>query len=390
MTAKVAEVEAAALPGAEHAAAIADAAERLRPEMLETLKWLYAHPELSGEEHESSKYLVDRATQHGFRVEMGVAGLPTAFRAIKGGGGPGKRVGFLAEYDALPEIGHGCGHNMIGTVGTYAAIVLAEACPGLPGEVALFGTPAEETDGGKITMLEAGVFEGTAAALMMHPGIHTEAAYTSLACVSVVVEFFGRTAHAAASPWKGINALDAMIQLFVAIDQARKAMPATAKAPGVILHGGDRANVIPEYTKAQFSIRGKDRAEALGVYEKLVACGEAAARATGARFEHRVQGNIYDDMRPDPQLAGWFRSAWAEVGGEPPLDHPVPHGSLDIGNLSHQFPCLHPSIRITDNSEMGGHTRDFAEATLTPLAEEQMVKVVRALASVGAAVALSH
>jgi amidohydrolase len=352
--------------------------DSLRGEIVATSRHLHDHPELSGEEHESAKLLASRAEAHGFRVEHGVAGLPTAFRATKAGGsgvwGLGseasapRRVAFLAEYDALPVVGHGCGHNVIGTASTYAAIGLGSVADKLPGEIALFGTPAEETDGGKITMLDAGIFEDTTAALMIHPGIYTEVAYASLACISLVVEFFGKTAHSAAAPWKGINALDAMIQLFVSVDLLKKQLPPETRAPGVILHGGDRANMVPDHTKAQFSLRGRNRAEVQEVMRRVVECAHAAARATGARMEHHIEGNQYDEMRPDAKLAAIFRRAWIGVGGEEPAGDVKPHGSLDIGNLSHHFPCLHPSIRITPDDSIGGHTHDFAAATITPFA----------------------
>lgn len=357
--------------------------DSLRDEILATSRHLYDHPELSGEEYESAKFLAGRAEKYGFTVEHGIAGLPTAFRAVKETGATGPMVAFLAEYDALPVVGHGCGHNMIGTAGTYAAIALGAVADRLPGRVALFGTPAEETDGGKITMLENGAFEGVSAALMMHPGLYTEIAYPSLACISIEIEYFGHPAHAAASPWKGINALDAMIQLFVAVDLLRKQLPATARTPGVILHGGERANMVPHYTKAQFSLRGKDREEVEYVHRRVIECAEAAAKATGCRLEHRLDGNPYWDMRPDARLAESFRQAWLELGGEEPATEPKPHGSLDIGNLSHHFPCLHPSIRITPDAEISGHTVEFAQATLTPLAEEQLLRVIKALAITG-------
>ncbi|MBX7245981.1 MAG: amidohydrolase [Candidatus Sumerlaeaceae bacterium] len=362
--------------------AIVEAIDSLRDEILATSRHLHDHPELSGEEVESAKLLASRAEKQGFAVEHDIAGLPTAFRALYGKPGSGPRIAFLAEYDALPVVGHGCGHNIIGTVSTYAAIGLAAAAKAghFKGEVALFGTPAEETFGGKINMLEAGVFDGVSAALMCHPGIYTEVAYSSLACISVVVEFFGKSAHAAASPWKGINALDAMIQLFVTMDQRRKQLPPTAKSPGVILKGGERANMVPDYAKGQFSLRGKDKEESEKVLECLIACGQAAAQSTGARFEWHMDGNPYFDMRPDPKLADEFREVWKDLGGDTPIEKPVPHGSLDIANLSHRFPCLHPSIKITNDETVGGHTHEFAAATVSPLAEEQILRAAKALA----------
>lgn len=358
--------------------------DSLRDEIIATSQHLFQNPELSGQEHESSKLLAGIASKHGFQIEMGVAGLPTAFRAVRKPQYAGKRLAYLAEYDALPGVGHGCGHNMIGTISTYAAVALASVADDLPGDVALFGTPAEETDGGKITMLEAGAFSEIAAALMVHPGSYTEVAYPSLACTCPVIEFHGHSAHAAAGPWKGVNALDAVIQLFVAVDLARKQLPLTARVPGVILHGGERANMVPAYAKAAFSIRGKDKPEAEYILRRVIDCAEAAARATGCRMEWRIDGHSYREMKPDPELEQIFRNAWLSVGGEEPEHVAKPHGSIDIGNLSHEFPCLHPSIRIIEDDAIAGHTREFAEATQTPFAHEQMLKSIKALAITGA------
>jgi amidohydrolase len=360
--------------------------DSLRGEIIETSRHLHDNPELSGEEYNSSKYLAGRAGAQGFKIETGIADLPTAFKATKPSGTSSATkplIAFLAEYDALPVVGHGCGHNMIGTAGTYAAIALGSVADQLPGDVALFGTPAEETDGGKITMLNAGAFEGVSAALMIHPGIYDEVAYSSLACISAIVEFRGRAAHAAASAWKGINALDAMIQLFVSMDAARKQLPPSVRMPGVILHGGERANMVPDYTKAQFSLRGKDKEEAELVYQKFVDCAEGAARATGATVQYKVEGHSYYDMRPNPVLANLYHDNWVTLGGEEPHTDPKPHGSLDIGNLSHHFPCLHPSVRITYDETVGGHTHEFCAATITDFANEQLIRAIKSLALTG-------
>jgi amidohydrolase len=359
-----------------------------KDEILETSRHLYDHPELSGEEYESAKYLAGRAESHGFEVTRGVGGLPTAFKAVKKGGadhGSGKRpvIAFLAEYDALPVIGHGCGHNMIGTAGTYSAIALGSVAEELPFDVALFGTPAEETDGGKITMLNAGVFEGVSAALMMHPGTCTEVAYASLASICVRGEFIGKSAHAAASPWKGINALDAMIQLFINVDMARKQLPPTVRMPGIITKGGDRANMVPDHTICEFSLRGTDKEQAEMVVQKWIECAEAAAKSTGCKFTFEYTGNPFYDMRPDPKLAELFKIAWRELGGEEPITEVKSHGSLDIGNLSHRFPCLHPSVRITPDDTFGVHTPEFREATLTSFAADQLARVIKGLACTG-------
>jgi amidohydrolase len=362
---------------------IHETAHQLETEIRETLQWLYDHPELSGEEYQSSAYLADKLRCHGFTVEEGVAGLPTAFvaRAPHSPSLHAPAVAFLAEYDALPQIGHGCGHNMIGTIGTYAGILLAKAFPQCPLPIRVYGTPAEETFGGKITMLEAGAFEGVGAAMMIHPGLQTEVAYTSLASIPMKVEFHGRTAHAAAAPHKGINALDAMILLFQSVALTQRQLPPGTRTPGIITHGGDAPNVIPHWTQARFSLRANTLEEAKFVRDKWLECVEAAAKATGCQFSVEPDGNPYADMRPDSQLAQAFEAAWTAFGDAPVESTPRGHGSLDIGNLSHHFPCLHPSIRITHDETIGGHTTEFRDATMTDYAHTQMMAGIKSLAT---------
>ncbi|PKO19468.1 amidohydrolase [candidate division BRC1 bacterium HGW-BRC1-1] len=361
--------------------------DSLRDEILACSRHLHANPELSGQEFKSAAHLADIARRHGFDVEMGVGGLATAFAAHHPATAtPGPRFAYLAEYDALPVVGHGCGHNLIGTAGTYAAIALAHAAASLPGEVLLFGTPEEETIGGKIVMLDAGLFDEVDAAMMVHPGNDTEIAYTTSACLCPVIEFHGKSAHVASGAWKGINALDAMVQLFVSLDITRKQMPPTVRIPGIITHGGAMANMVPDYTRAEFSLRAKDKEEAEWAMERLLDCARAAALATGARMEWHPTGNPYHDMRPDPRLAAFFERHWLALGGSQPLDYVKPHGSIDIANLSHRFPCLHAAFSITDATHFGVHTHEFAAAANSPRAEDELIRVIKTMALTGAEV----
>ena len=378
--------EAAAL-SPEIQSRILDFVDSQHDEIIACSHHLHANPELSGQEHNSAAHLADIARRHGFDVEMGVGGLATSFAARHpASASAGPRFAYLAEYDALPVVGHGCGHNLIGTAGTFAAIALAQTAAALPGEVLLFGTPEEETIGGKIVMLDAGLFDDVDAAMMVHPGNDTEIAYTTSACLCPVIEFHGKSAHVASGAWKGINALDAMVQLFVSLDLTRKQMPPTVRIPGIITHGGTMANMVPDYTRAEFSLRAKNKEEADVALERLLNCARAAALSTGARMEWQPTGNPYHEMRPDPRLAAFFERHWLEVGGNPPLDHVKPHGSIDIANLSHRFPCLHPSFSITDNTDFGVHTHEFAAAANSPRAEEELLRVIKAMALTGAEV----
>ena len=366
--------------------AIEEYVDNHRDAIVTSLHHLFDHPELSGEEVESAKWLVSQAREGGLTdtVIEGIGSLPTAYQCTRDSGAPGPHIAFLSEYDALPGVGHGCGHNMIGTVGVFTARALASVLPQVGrGKVSNIGTPAEETFGGKITMLHEGAFKGVDAALMMHPGLYTEFDYKTLACTTPDIEFFGKSSHAASCPWNGVNALDAMIQLFVMVDAMKKQLPLSTRCPGVILNGGERANMVPDYTRAHFSVRGATKDEMFMVQEKLINCANAAALATGCKVKVTEDPNAYYDLCADKQLAGWYQELWSELGGEPPMDHPVPHGSVDIGNLSYAFPCLHVNIRISPTTAMAGHSVEFGECTLTPFAEEQMLRTIKTLALTG-------
>jgi len=345
---------------------------------------IYRNPELSGEEYRSSAKLADVAALHGFDVEMGVGDLPTAFRAIKSGGlgTDGPTVCFLAEYDALPTVGHGCGHNFIGTASTYAALALGAASSGFKGRVVLMGTPAEETDGGKIDLQRAGLFEGVDVAMMVHPAGETDARTVSLALIPVRVRFHGRPAHAAAKPWDGLNALDALIQFFVMLDHMRKQFPTHVRIPGIITKGGVRSNIVPELTEAEFSVRSTTRAELELVFARFLQCGQAAALATGCRFEYEEFGNRYHEMRTNDPMADRFHQHWKELGGVVESAARKDFGSIDIGNLSHDFPCIHPRVK-TCAPHVAGHTVEFGDATITEDGHRQLRRSAETMARVG-------
>jgi amidohydrolase len=354
---------------------------------------LFDHPELSGEEFRSCELLANIAAREGFEVERAAGGLPTAFRAIRRGGGAGGEAGapaevagghrpavaILAEYDALPDIGHGCGHNFIGTAGTFAALAVASVADELAGDVVLVGTPAEETAGGKIDLLRAGVFEGVDAAMMVHPSAETTARVRSLAMAPYIVRYHGKAAHAAASPWEGINALDAMIQLFVNIGLLKKQLTTDVRIMGVITDGGRRSNIIPERTEASFSVRCDARTRLDDVLRKFRACCEAAALATGCRVEIVESGNRYDDLRTSGPLADLFEDHFRALGGEVADGTQGMIGSLDIGNLSHHFPCIHPRV-ATCAPGVAMHTREFGAATITDRGLEQLRRSAEAMA----------
>jgi amidohydrolase len=276
--------------------------DALRRDLIGVSHALHADPEVAFQEHRSSKRLADALEQAGFDLERGVGGLPTAFRAELRGEQPGPTIAILAEYDALPDVGHGCGHNIIATSALGAGLALARTAENFAGRVLVIGTPAEEGGGGKIILAEAGVFEDVDAAIMMHPSTRTIVLRGSLASSRVEINFRGKAAHAAGSPDKGINALEAMIQTFVGINGWRLHMRPDARVHGIITHGGDAVNIIPSRASAQFSVRAKDRAYQRELVGMVRQTAEGAATLTGARLEWS-ESRGYDNMVPNPTIA---------------------------------------------------------------------------------------
>lgn len=355
-------------------------ADALRSPIVAASRFIHDHPELGEQEFECSQRLVDELRAHAFQLEMPIGGMPTAFRAtLKGRRRTGPTIAFLAEYDALPTVGHGCGHNFIGAASVFAGIVLSDVMNSLNGRILVIGTPAEETIGGKITLLEAGVFADVDVTLMVHPSSETRIYYSSLAAQVVEIEFRGKPSHAAASPWLGINALDALVQTYVAIDNLKKQLSPSVRIPGIITYGGVRPNIVPERATGLFSVRAESSAALSDVIKKVKACAKGAALATGARLTFRMVDRRYDEMRSNRTLASLFENHWCALGGKIRESSLKGRGSVDIGNLSHVIPAIHPSIAITD-PETPGHSREFAIAAISPRANRELLRVVKTLA----------
>jgi amidohydrolase len=363
--------------------AIQGAADALRDEIVGLSRALHADPELSLDEVRASALLARTLASAGFEVVPGVAGLPTAFVASLDGSAPRPRVAILAEYDALPVIGHGCGHNLIAAAGVGAGLVLARAArekkAALPGTVLVIGTPAEETIGGKVKMVAEGVFDGVDAAMMIHGHSEWRAYTDSLACVSLEVTYLGRESHAVAWPEKGINALDALIQLFVAIDMMKKKLGAEVKIPGVILEGGTRANIVPARAVGSFSLRAPTAARRDEVRGDVERTARAIGEATGCSVHIRQADLGYDEMLTNAALAGRFKAHLASMNLQT-VDTPRSNkGSLDMGNVSRAVPSIHPFMNVA-GPEAPLHSAAFAAATVLPRAEEALMVAVRALA----------
>ncbi|MDQ7829900.1 MAG: M20 family metallopeptidase [Armatimonadota bacterium] len=343
---------------------------------------IHAHPEVAFQEHHAAEVLTAALARHGFRITRPVADLATAFRAEVGGDRPGPTVAFLAEYDALPEIGHACGHNLICTMALGAGIGLRRVADRLPGRVLVLGTPAEEGGGGKVLMLQRGAFAGVDAALMVHPAGVTLPARGSLASNRLKVRYLGRAAHAASAPFEGVNALDALILLFAAVGLLRQQLRDDARIHGIITYGGSAVNVIPDRAEAVFSVRAADGEYAQEAMAKVVNCAQAAAQATGATLEYEIVPG-YAAIRPNRPLAEAFARHLEALGW--PID-PAPErprmGSTDMGNVSVALPAIHPYIAIGP-AELKGHTVEFQEAAVSPKAREALVAAAKAMALVG-------
>ncbi len=354
--------------------------DELGPKLWDLALRIHAHPELGFEEHRAAAWLSETLGEAGFVVERGVGGMVTAFRALHPAENPGPRVALLAEYDALPELGHACGHNLIAAIAVGAALGLAPLKRELPGTLVVLGTPAEEGGGGKIKLIQAGLFRSLDAALMVHPADQTLAERGSLAITEVEIAFHGVAAHASSEPDKGVNALDAVIQTFIGLNALRQHIRDGARIHGIITHGGVKPNIVPEHAAARFYVRAAENGYRDELVEKLRHCSEGAALATGATLDFRMSGHAYKAMRPNKALAGAFTRHIAALGY--PLE--VPQGGLgstDMGDVSWEVPAIHPYIRIGPGT-IPGHSRTFCEAAKSAPAREAMLAAAKALAAV--------
>ena len=359
--------------------AVVSEVDRMRDRLIQTSQTIHANPEIAFEEHESMALLSGLVEEAGFTVERRVAGLETAFKARYRGDGDGPTVAFVAEYDALPELGHACGHNIIGTAATGAALAVRSMMDQLPGAIMLIGTPAEEGGGGKIIIVDEGVFDDVDMAMMVHPSTKTMTTRASLASNSLKFEYFGKSAHAAATPDHGINALDACIQTFNNINALRQHLADDVRIHGVITHGGDAANIVPEYAAAEFSARAARSDESLEVVEKVIRCAEAAATAMGAELKV-TRGSHYANMIPNPTLARLFAENVERLGRK--VEEPGPNermGSTDMGNVSQAVPAIHPYITIADD-DVNGHTSEFRQAAVSERGDAGLIDAAKAMA----------
>ncbi|GAB1158265.1 M20 family metallopeptidase [Paenibacillus illinoisensis] len=348
---------------------IKDIVDQLDPQLRELSLRIHANPELSFGEVQAQQWLTEPLEAAGFQVEKGISGLPTSFRAVWEGQAEGPTIALLAEYDALPRIGHACGHNLIGTSAVGAAMALKKAFPELPGRIIVLGTPAEEEGGGKIIMANDGVFDGIDAVMMCHPQQKTMVLRGALACVDATFTFHGKQAHAASSPEKGISALDALVNAYAGINSLRPYLKDDVRVNGIITKGGDAPNVVPELAEAVYIIRAKTVEELKTVMDKVYRVVRHAAEGVGATVDIS-EGLIYAERNNNKALASLFQQNLEAMGIEvhdPPQTGGV--GSSDIGNVSQVTAAIHPYIRLGDATT---HTPEFARLAG---AEEGMIEL---------------
>jgi amidohydrolase len=339
---------------------------------------LHDTPETALEEHRAAAWLTEYLEKNGFSVEKGIYGLPTAFRGKYGRGKPA--IAFLAEYDALPKVGHACGHNLIATSSVAAGVACRKVADELGGTVMVFGTPGEELTGGKAIMAERGAFTDIDIAMITHPGGGNRVLVNALACQNLDVEFFGRAAHAAADPEAGINALAAMILSYNAIDALRQHIGEKARIHGIITDGGEAANIVPAHTAATFMVRVADDRYLDELKEKVINCFTGAAVATGAELKYQWAEVRYASMNNNLTLARLFQKNMAALGRRVPMgDSEKSTGSTDVGNVSQLVPAIQPTVSIASDAALI-HTPEFARAAATEVALRRMLEAAKAMA----------
>lgn len=345
---------------------VAAAVQRRRHDLIELSHSIHAEPELAFDEHRSCAKTMALVSERGFEISTAPGGLPTAFRAAYGSGS--LVVGICAEYDALPGLGHACGHNVIAAAGVGAALALADIADALDLTVVLLGTPAEEAGGGKALLLDAGVFDDIAAAGMIHPGPRDIAAPRSLALCDVAVEFTGRQAHAAVAPFAGLNAADAATVAQVGIGLLRQQLAPGQMVHGIVTDGGQAANVIPARAAMRYIMRADDTASLDFLRERVTNCIRAGAIAAGCEFTMADTEPRYLELAPDDWLSEVFAAEMCRLGREPVNTQTAastPFGSTDMGNVSHAIPAIHPIVGV-DAHGASIHEVEFAQAVGGP------------------------
>jgi amidohydrolase len=362
------------MPTVTASISVEDAVNRRRDDLVELSHSIHAEPELAFNEHRSCAKTQVLVAEYGFEITAAPGGLDTAFRADYGSGP--LVIGICAEYDALPGIGHACGHNIIAASAVGTALALAEVADELGLTVALLGTPAEEAGGGKVLLLNAGTFDDIAATVMLHPGPLDIARARSLALSQVMVGYLGREAHAAVAPYLGLNAADAITVAQVAIGLLRQQLAPGQMVHGIVTNGGQATNIIPGWADMQYTMRANDAASLRELEGRIADCFLAGAVATGCDYQVEESEPPYDELNPDKWLADTFRAEMVRLGRTPvaeEMEAALPLGSTDMGNVTQVMPGIHPIVGI-DAQGASVHQPAFAAAAAGPSADKAVVE----------------
>ncbi|MGH2429469.1 MAG: M20 family metallopeptidase [Candidatus Limnocylindria bacterium] len=362
------------------AGAVDAAIDHVLGDALELSHRVHAHPEIAFEERQAAAWTADLLARNGFEVEAPAGGLQTAFVARWRGGAPGPVIALPGEYDALPEVGHGCGHNLMCSSSAGAAIVASRLLGrDFAGEVRFIGTPAEEAGNGKVILIERGVFDDVDVALQIHPSDRTNAEVACLAISEVGVTFHGTLAHASADPWLGKNALDAIVLLYTMVAQWRQHLKPGERVHGIITHGGAAPNIVPDLTSGRWFLRTPVDDDLDAMIERFGAMARAAAAATGCSVEvSESRANRCRTMLNSPTLLEVWRRHLAAAGWtDGPVDPNA--GSTDMGNVSHELPTIHPTLAIAPEGTPG-HSREFAAHAGGQGGDEMLPVAIRVLA----------
>lgn len=362
------------MPLAAASTCVEDAVNSRRGDLLELSHAIHAEPELAFAEHRSCAKTSALVAERGFEITKAPAGLDTAFRAVFGSGP--LVVGICAEYDALPGIGHACGHNIIAASAVGTALALAEVADALGLTVVLLGTPAEESGGGKALMLEAGVFDDIAATVMLHPGPIDIAAARSLALSEVTIRYTGRESHAAVAPYLGVNAADAVTVAQVGIGLLRQQLTPGQMVHGIVTNGGQASNIIPGLAELRYTMRATNSESLRELESRMAGCFAAGAVATGCEHDVSETAPAYAELAPDAWLAETVRAEMVRVGRSPvpaDVEASVPLGSTDMGNVTQVMPGIHPVVAI-DAGGASIHQPALAAAAVNASADTAVIE----------------
>ncbi|MGI5902277.1 MAG: amidohydrolase [Desulfitobacteriia bacterium] len=360
---------------------IIEIAESLQSEIWKLAWKIGNNPERGHEEYYASELLTGYLANLGFQIQKPLSGMETSFLAVYHGQLPGPKLGFFAEYDALPGVGHGCGHHLIGAASTGAAAVLS-LMPELRGSLVVIGSPAEETSGAKVNLVQAGVINDLDLALMFHPGSCNVVEISSLALDAIEVSYIGKATHMAMVDNDGINALDALIDLFQRLKRLKQSLARDERIDGIITYGGSTPNIVPDLAVARFYLRAGKRKDLNALREKFLDCAREAGKQVQADMVWKYFENSYDEMKSNRVLAKYFIKNLNYLGIRDIESPQAIYGSVDMGNVSQVIPAIHPFLQLGTGLE-AQHSSAFTEAALSSAGEEVLALAVKALSLTG-------